>query len=77
MYAKLQKCKFWLDKVNFLDHVISKDNILVDLMKIEAIMNWPRPTKITKMRSFFEMAGYYKMFVEGFSKVALLIIRFI
>ena len=37
LYAKLKKCEFWLDKVNFLGHVISKEGISVDPMKIEAI----------------------------------------
>ncbi|PKA52044.1 putative mitochondrial protein [Apostasia shenzhenica] len=39
LYAKLSKCEFWLDKVIFLGHVVSKDGISVDLSKIDAVLN--------------------------------------
>ena len=38
--------------------------------KIEAIMNWPTPRNVTDVRYFMGLAGYYKRFIEGFSKVA-------
>ena len=41
MYAKFSKCEFWLDRVQFLGHVISKDGITVDPVKIEAVSKWP------------------------------------
>ena len=44
LYAKFSKCEFWLDHVAFLGHVVSKDGIQVDPKKIEAIIEWPRPT---------------------------------
>ena len=37
LYAKFSKCEFWLDKVQFLGHVISKDGVSVDPSKIEAV----------------------------------------
>ena len=33
-------------------------------------MNWPTPRNVTDIRSFMGLAGYYKRFIEGFSKVA-------
>ena len=38
LYAKLSKCDFWLDHIEFLGHVISKDGISVDLKKVEAVV---------------------------------------
>ena len=38
LYAKFSKCEFWLEKVQFLGHIISKDGISVDPAKIEAIV---------------------------------------
>ena len=70
LYAKLSKCKFWLDKVEFLGHVISAEGIYVDPQKIEAIVNWRQPTSVTEIRSFLGLAGYYMKFVEGFSMIA-------
>ena len=70
LYAKFSKCGFWLDKVTFLGHVVSKDGISVDPLKVEAIVNWERPTNVHEIRSFLQLAGYYRHFVEGFSKLS-------
>ena len=37
-YAKLKKCEFWLDKIVFLGHIVSKDGISMDPTKVEAVM---------------------------------------
>ena len=69
LYAKFSKCQFWLDKVAFLGHVISAEGVSVDPQKIEAIVNWKPPTNVSEVHSFLGLAGCYKKFIEGFSKI--------
>ena len=69
LYAKFEKCEFWLEKVKFLGHVVSKDGILVDPAKVEAVADWQALSSVTEVRSFLGLAGYYHRFIEDFSKV--------
>ncbi|GKC37840.1 putative reverse transcriptase domain-containing protein, partial [Tanacetum coccineum] len=70
LYAKFSKCEFWLSKVQFLGHVIHSKGIHVDPAKIEAIKDWASPKTPTEIRQFLGLAGYYRRFIEGFSKIA-------
>ena len=70
VFAKLSKCDFWLKEVSFLGHFVSAEGIRVDLVKIEAIVNWHPPRNVTEVRSFLSLAGYYRRFVQGFSVIA-------
>ena len=70
MFAKFNKCEFWLKEIQFLGHIISEEGIRVDPSKIQDIVNWKRPTKVTEIHSFLGFAGYYRRFVQDFSRIA-------
>nr|GFA31389.1 putative reverse transcriptase domain-containing protein [Tanacetum cinerariifolium] len=70
LYAKFSKCEFWIPKVQFLSHVIDSQGIHMDPTKIESIKDWASPKSPTEIRQFLGLAGYYRRYVEGFSKIA-------
>ncbi|GJY42824.1 putative reverse transcriptase domain-containing protein [Tanacetum coccineum] len=59
-----------IPKVKFHDHVIDSQGIHVDPAKIESIKDSESPNTATKIRQFLGLAGYYRRFIEGFSKIA-------
>jgi hypothetical protein len=69
--AKLSKCEFWLREVIFLGHVISRGGIAVDLSKGDAVLQWESPKSVFEVRCFLGLTGYYRRFIEGFSKLTL------
>nr|KYP54662.1 Retrovirus-related Pol polyprotein from transposon 17.6 [Cajanus cajan] len=71
LYTKLSKCEFWLDIVNFLEHVVFEGRIVINPSKVEMILEWKTSKSIFEIRSLIGLTGYYRMFVEGFSKLAL------
>ncbi|GJY56990.1 putative reverse transcriptase domain-containing protein, partial [Tanacetum coccineum] len=56
--------------LKFLGHVINGNGIHMDPSEIEAVKNWKAPRTLTKVCSFLGLAGYYRRFIENFSKIA-------
>jgi hypothetical protein len=70
LYAKLNKCSFNKRQIHYLGHFISEKGIVVDLEKIESIRGWPIQKNVSEVRSFMGFFGYYRIFIEGFSRIA-------
>nr|GFA64382.1 reverse transcriptase domain-containing protein [Tanacetum cinerariifolium] len=70
LYAKFSKYEFWIPKVQFLGHVIDKQGIHVDPAEIKSVKDWASPKSPMEIHQFLGLAGYYRRFIEGLSKIA-------
>ncbi|WVZ84180.1 hypothetical protein U9M48_031236, partial [Paspalum notatum var. saurae] len=60
LYAKASKCELRIDE----------GGIAVDPRKVSAVVNWEIPRTPREIRGFLGLAGYYRRYIENFSKVA-------
>lgn len=64
------KCEFLRTEVlTYLGHVISENGVYPDPEKIKAVQNFPVPKTPKHIKQFLGLAGYYRRFIEGFSKI--------
>jgi hypothetical protein len=60
IYAKFNKCAFWLKEVPFLGNIISAEGIAVDSNKNQEVLDWKSPRLVMQISSFLGLAGYYR-----------------
>ncbi len=68
--ARLSKCDFLKSRIEFLGHVVDVEGIHTVDSKINAVKHFPTPQSVENVRSFLDLAGYYRAFVRNFASVA-------
>ena len=67
LFAKMYKCEFGMKKLLYLGNIIGKEGVKVHMYKIRAILEWPSPKNITKIRGFTGICTCYRNFVKRMS----------
>ena len=67
---KPSKCELLRTSMEFLGHVVSTKGMAPDPKKVDKVLNWPKPTSLTNVRSFVGLCTYYRSYIPNFSQLA-------
>jgi len=70
LYAKLSKCSFGLQQVDYLGHTVSGQGVAMEADKVQAVLQWPCPASVKQLRGFLGLTGYYRRFIKGYASIA-------
>lgn len=66
-----EKSKFCYKRLRYLGHIIDESGIAMDKARIDAMVNFPRPKCIRDVQRLMGMAGWYRRFIQDFSRVTV------
>jgi hypothetical protein len=70
LYVKMSKCEFGKTSLVYLGYIVGGGELKIDPSKVEVIVNWPKPTSTTEVRSFLGAVQYWRKFIANFSFIA-------
>ncbi|KAF8753864.1 hypothetical protein RHS01_06857 [Rhizoctonia solani] len=70
LFCKASKCTFHVTSVEYLGIIVLDKGFSLDKLKIQAVQEWPIPTKVKEVQSFLGFANFLRQFVANFSHMA-------
>src|SRR3954451_15510950 len=70
LYAKVSKCEFFKERVEFLGHIVSSEGVETEAKKVQMIADWPEPKNIKEVMSFLGLCNYYRRFIKGYLAIS-------
>lgn len=71
IHIKRSKCRFGLESINYVGHVLSKAGISMSDERKAAVLGIPRPDTIAQLRTFLGMTGYFRQFIHNYSQIVV------
>ena len=68
---KPSKCSFFKEQIEYLGYTVSKEGLKPQPCKVEAVKKMSIPKNRKNIQVFIGMMGYYRRFIENFSKIGL------
>jgi len=69
LFARLSKCSFGLQQIDYLGHTVSRNGVAMDTTKVQTILDWPEPTNLKQLRGFLGITEYYRRFIKGYATI--------
>ncbi len=69
LYLKLEKCDFEQKEIDYLGVIVGNGKLQMDPKKLKGVADWPKPNTPTEIRKFLGFTGYYRYFIQGYSKI--------
>jgi hypothetical protein len=71
----VDKCEFHITETKFLEMIVDRDDIKMNLEKIKAIVEWDTSNHLKKIQTFLKFVNFYRRFIKNFSKIVKSLIR--
>lgn len=69
LYANLNKCYFYQDKVKLISYMVSLEGVSIEDKKIKAVYDWLKPQSVRDIQAFLGFAYFYQQFIQSFSQI--------